>query len=68
VEIHRLSSFALVGVLHFRPMRMLIVRQHEEEVDRAENRENERLQQASEKRQGEKWSLPRDAEGYMGER
>src|SRR5439155_20698966 len=61
----------LVGVLRlrvaFRLIPVVIVRQHEEEVDRAENREHQRLQRAGEQRQEQERQLERQPERQVGE-
>src|SRR5437773_1895523 len=41
----------LVGVLRLPLVPVIVVRQHEEEVDRAEHREHQRLERAGEQRQ-----------------
>src|SRR6267378_8692102 len=57
-----------VGLLRLRLRRVIVVRQHEEEVDRAQHREHQRLQRAGEKREKQERDLPRNAEREMRER
>src|SRR6185503_2550899 len=62
------SSLGLVGVSRFRLVSVLFVREHEEEVDGAENREHERLERAGEQRQEQERKVERDPEGKRGRR
>src|SRR5881396_1036815 len=63
-----LPPSGLVGVLRFPLMRVLVVRQHEEDVDRAQHREHERLQGAREKRQEHERKLEGHADRHVYER
>src|SRR5262245_30049775 len=57
-----------VGVLRLLLVRVIVVRQHEEEVDGAEHREHQRLQRAGEERQEQERQLPGNAKRQVRER
>src|SRR6266436_2220498 len=57
-----------VGGLRLPLVRVIVVRQHEEEVDRAQHREHQRLQRAGEKRKEQERNLPGNPKRQVRER